>query len=63
MRVLMGLSEVSEKIPFKDLIFFDDTLNSSQREAVRFALEAPEVACIHGPPGQSYELLSLRPLT
>ncbi|KAH8101747.1 P-loop containing nucleoside triphosphate hydrolase protein [Cristinia sonorae] len=51
MRVLMGLSEVSDATPIKELTFFDDTLNSSQKEAVRFALEAPEVACIHGPPG------------
>ncbi|OJJ42839.1 hypothetical protein ASPZODRAFT_1267726 [Penicilliopsis zonata CBS 506.65] len=31
--------------------FFDPTLNDSQKEAVRFALAAGEVALIHGPPG------------
>jgi hypothetical protein len=41
----------SAKIHLTDLTFFDPTLNASQKEAVKFALEAPEVACIHGPPG------------
>ncbi|KAI0926477.1 hypothetical protein AcV7_005407 [Taiwanofungus camphoratus] len=50
-QVLMGMMEPSEKVPIKDLNFFDDTLNQSQKDAVRFALESPEVACIHGPPG------------
>ncbi|OCH92757.1 P-loop containing nucleoside triphosphate hydrolase protein [Obba rivulosa] len=50
-RVLMGMTAPSEKIPIQDLRFFDDTLNNSQKEAVKFALESPEVACIHGPPG------------
>ena len=31
--------------------FFDQTLNDSQRDAVRFALGSREVALIHGPPG------------
>ena len=35
----------------EDLKFFDPTLNDSQKTAVRFALESPELACIHGPPG------------
>ncbi|CAL1709626.1 unnamed protein product [Somion occarium] len=51
LRVLLGLSQPSEKVPVQDLTFFDETLNPSQREAVRFALESPEMACIHGPPG------------
>ncbi|KAJ3119493.1 hypothetical protein HK098_005394 [Nowakowskiella sp. JEL0407] len=34
-----------------DLKFFDEGLNDSQREAVKFALGAREVALIHGPPG------------
>ncbi|KAJ3536793.1 hypothetical protein NM688_g6788 [Phlebia brevispora] len=50
-RVLLGISEVSKRIPVKDIVFFDETLNPSQREAVKFAMESPEVACIHGPPG------------
>ena len=37
--------------PIENLSFFDDTLNDSQKTAVRFCLESPEVACIHGPPG------------
>ncbi|KAB5593364.1 DNA polymerase alpha-associated DNA helicase A [Ceratobasidium theobromae] len=35
----------------QELIFKDDNLNDSQKEAVRFALESPEIALIHGPPG------------
>ncbi|KAF9418408.1 hypothetical protein BGZ94_009704 [Podila epigama] len=31
--------------------FLDPTLNASQKEAVRFALSAEQVALIHGPPG------------
>lgn len=51
-RVLLGLNKPSEKLSvIKDLKYFDETLNASQKEAVRFALESPEVACIHGPPG------------
>ncbi|KAI0709241.1 P-loop containing nucleoside triphosphate hydrolase protein [Earliella scabrosa] len=50
-RVLMGMSAPSERRPVKELSFFDQSLNSSQQEAIRFALESPEVACIHGPPG------------
>jgi hypothetical protein len=50
--VLMGLSLPSPptKLP-ETLDFFDASLNDSQRAAIRFALSAPEVACIHGPPG------------
>ena len=51
MRVLMGMSAPSERRPLKELSFFDQSLNSSQQEAIRFALESREVACIHGPPG------------
>jgi DNA polymerase alpha-associated DNA helicase A len=49
--VLLGISAPSEKIPLENVVFFDPTLNDSQKAAVRFALESPEVACIHGPPG------------
>ena len=49
--VLLGISAPSEGVPPKDITFFDSTLNDSQRAAVKFALESPEVACIHGPPG------------
>ncbi|KAI9064437.1 P-loop containing nucleoside triphosphate hydrolase protein [Trametes sanguinea] len=50
-RVLMGMAPPSERVPVKDLKFFDPSLNSSQQEAIRFAMGSPEVACIHGPPG------------
>ncbi|KAI0080422.1 P-loop containing nucleoside triphosphate hydrolase protein [Panus rudis PR-1116 ss-1] len=50
-RVLLGLQDVSKPNPVQTITFFDETLNPSQREAVKFALESPEVACIHGPPG------------
>jgi len=33
------------------MVFFDPYLNLSQLDAIKFALYAPEVACIHGPPG------------
>ncbi len=38
----------------KDIQFFDNNLNPSQKEAVKFCLESPEVACIHGPPGMCF---------
>ncbi|PCH37521.1 hypothetical protein WOLCODRAFT_92409 [Wolfiporia cocos MD-104 SS10] len=50
-RVLMGMAAPSARVPVEGLTFFDESLNPSQREAVKFALESPEVACIHGPPG------------
>lgn len=50
-RVLLGISPPSEKIPITELKFFDESLNPSQQQAVKFALESQEVACIHGPPG------------
>lgn len=53
MRVLLGMSKPSDKVPVQDLKFFDEALNPSQQAAVRFALEAAEVACIHGPPGSA----------
>ena len=33
--------------------FVDQTLNDSQKDAVKFALASREVALIHGPPGVS----------
>ena len=47
----MGISAPSERTPLNNITFFDPNLNESQKEAVKFALESPEVACIHGPPG------------
>lgn len=58
-QVLLGLSKPSEKIGVSDLSFFDPSLNPSQKEAVKFALESPEIACIHGPPGWLFPLVSL----
>lgn len=51
LEVLMGLSTLSPPMHVDELAFFDNSLNDSQRTAIRFALSAPEVACIHGPPG------------
>ncbi|KAG6914845.1 hypothetical protein DXG01_014977 [Tephrocybe rancida] len=50
-KVLMGVEPRSVRESIHDLKFFDDGLNTSQKEAVKFCLESPEVACIHGPPG------------
>ncbi|KAL8950793.1 MAG: hypothetical protein Q9222_003200 [Ikaeria aurantiellina] len=69
MRVLFGIDSptpVSEDVErlnddIKDLNFVDTTLNTSQREAIRFALASQEVALIHGPPGtgKTYTLIEL----
>lgn len=40
------------------ILFQDQTLNDSQREAIRFALASREVALIHGPPGVSASALT-----
>jgi DNA polymerase alpha-associated DNA helicase A len=53
-QVLLGRHPMSKRIKIEDLKFFDESLNASQKAAVRFCLESPEVACIHGPPGQNY---------
>ncbi|KAG2347084.1 P-loop containing nucleoside triphosphate hydrolase protein [Suillus weaverae] len=50
-RVLLGISPPSEKTSIAELKFFDKSLNPSQQQAVKFAIESREVACIHGPPG------------
>ncbi|KAF8579998.1 P-loop containing nucleoside triphosphate hydrolase protein [Ramaria rubella] len=53
-RVLLGLSTptITPLAPPSILnLVFDPLLNPSQLTAVKFALGAPEVACIHGPPG------------
>ncbi|GKZ39278.1 DNA-binding protein SMUBP-2 [Aspergillus brasiliensis] len=53
MRVAFG--HTSPLLPDYDSIgpleFTDPTLNDSQKEAIRFALAAREIALIHGPPG------------
>lgn len=62
-RVLLGLSSpgAADLENTKALEFFDSTLNSSQKDAVKFALSSPEVALIHGPPGtgKTYTLIEL----
>lgn len=50
-RVLLGMKAPSEPQLVEDLQLLDTKLNASQKEAIRFCLESPEVACIHGPPG------------
>ena len=45
------MSPPSKPSKLGDITFFDESLNESQKAAVRFALAAPEVAFIHGPPG------------
>ncbi|KAG5636874.1 hypothetical protein H0H81_006535 [Sphagnurus paluster] len=50
-QVLLGLTPRTPRQPIADVQFFDESLNSSQKEAIKFCLESPEVACIHGPPG------------
>ena len=54
MRILFGLDR-STQTPqdLGDVQFFDDTLNDSQKDAIRFALASRDVALIHGPPGVS----------
>ncbi|KAF6221260.1 hypothetical protein HO133_002115 [Letharia lupina] len=61
-RVLFGLdapTPVSQDEA--EVEFLDQTLNDSQRDAVRFALASREVALIHGPPGtgKTYTLIEL----
>ncbi|KAG2173383.1 hypothetical protein INT44_008735 [Umbelopsis vinacea] len=57
-RVLFGL-QAPDVEEMKEVKFFDDTLNDSQREAVRFALASKEIALVHGPPGKTYTLIEI----
>ncbi|KAJ3864268.1 P-loop containing nucleoside triphosphate hydrolase protein [Lentinula novae-zelandiae] len=50
-KVLMGIMPPSPLNKLENISFFDESLNPSQKEAIRFCLESSEVACIHGPPG------------
>lgn len=63
MRVLFGLSSPSppQHLQVDAISFHDPTLNDSQKEAIRFALCAREIALIHGPPGtgKTYTLIEL----
>ena len=49
--ILLGRTKPSALRELIDLKFIDETLNDSQKDAVRFSLSAPEIALIHGPPG------------
>ena len=51
-QVLLGMKPLAQRIPVPDITFLNPDLNDSQKEAVKFCLESPEVACIHGPPGR-----------
>jgi DNA polymerase alpha-associated DNA helicase A len=58
-RVVFGLESPTK--PFESpeisegkIEFVDPTLNDSQKDAIRFALNAREIALIHGPPGVRY---------
>ena len=54
MRICFGLETPTPPADISEgLTFFDETLNDSQKDAVRFALTSREVALIHGPPGVS----------
>jgi DNA polymerase alpha-associated DNA helicase A len=50
--VLLAMKPRAPRIPVGNIEFFDPNLNDSQKEAIKFCLESPEVACIHGPPGK-----------
>jgi len=60
-RVLLGLQPPSKRVPVTNISFFDEKLNPSQKAAIRFCLESPEVACIHGPPGMSSKFSDCAP--
>lgn len=56
MRVLFGQaspSSVPEDLGGENVEWVDPSLNDSQKDAIRFALAAREIALIHGPPGVS----------
>lgn len=55
-QVLLGQRPPSPPENVSDLQFFDESLNESQKDAVRFALGAHEIALVHGPPGVMYPI-------
>lgn len=53
-RILFGLESPTPVAEGDEEVkFIDETLNESQRDAVRFALASREVGLVHGPPGVS----------
>ena len=51
-RVLFGLARPSRLEEIGEIQYFNpSSLNPSQKQAVKLALSAPELALIHGPPG------------
>lgn len=58
-RVLFGLSSPTPVLENTNTLsheadkldFVDQSLNDSQKDAIRFAMASREVALIHGPPG------------
>ncbi|OBZ81555.1 DNA polymerase alpha-associated DNA helicase A [Choanephora cucurbitarum] len=59
--VLLEKKEPSlpKQLPAEDYSLFDQKLNKDQKEAVRFALQSPEIALIHGPPGKTQTLVEI----
>ncbi|XP_046352610.1 DNA-binding protein SMUBP-2-like [Haliotis rufescens] len=49
--VLFGVSELSPPTDPTDIKYVNESLDTSQREAVEFALRQRELSVIHGPPG------------
>ena len=58
-RILLGQSSPTKATESREVKFFDQTLNDSQKHAVRASLSAPEIALIHGPPGVLYSYTCL----
>ena len=57
-RILFGLDTPTPvSHDFEKIEFFDHTLNDSQKDAIRFALNSREVALIHGPPGVKFPIV------
>lgn len=54
-RVLFGLTSPSpeNQSAVGEVEWVDESLNESQKEAIKFALASREMALIHGPPGVS----------
>ena len=60
-RVIFGLTSPSPVQDEKEeMEWVDQSLNESQKDAIKFALASREVALIHGPPGVSIQLLAVQ---